>query len=45
VLPAHPSPQEVVIGERLPRFGDLGGAAESNGVEVAEDSEVDLAGE
>jgi hypothetical protein len=45
VLSAHPAPEEVIVRERLPRFVDLRRAAEGDGVEVAEDAEVDLAGQ
>jgi hypothetical protein len=45
VLPAHPAPEEVVVCKGFPGLGDLRGATEGDGVEVAEDTEIDFTGE
>ena len=45
VLSTHPPPEEVIVSQGFPALGDLGGAAEGDGVEVPEDAHVDLAGE
>jgi hypothetical protein len=45
MLPAHPAPEKVVVCKGFPGLGDLRGTTERDGVEVAEDTQVDFTGE